>query len=144
MTSRMVVGSRVRDLQGTRRSAPYTKTLARCWNLLRDFSRARGLCDPVNFGSASVSSVNNILQQFIQHLYSTGDGHDIARHAVLSVQFVHRGLKGKLRPAWDSIESWQGERNVSLRQPLPMVVLGAICACARLWGMQAFMTGNKV
>jgi hypothetical protein len=64
-------------------------------------------------------SANRILANFIQHLYTSHNQLSTARHAVLAVQTKFRDLKSRLRPAWDSIFSWQLQQKISNRVPCP-------------------------
>ena len=66
---------------------------------------------------------NEALVEFIQWLFSSGEPVWIAVHALLAVQTARRDLKGSLRPAWDSIQSWRLQMPVRSRVPLPYLLL---------------------
>ena len=50
------------------------------------------------------------LVDFIQSVYEAKGSFLRAKYSVLATQTVFRSLKGQLRLAWDSIESWEQER----------------------------------
>ena len=69
--------------------------------------------------------INQVLVNFIQHVYDLKLAQWWALHALLWVQTEFRWLKGHLRSAWDSIASWRLLSPVRSRTPLPEPVLKA-------------------
>lgn len=131
-----------RNLQATRISGSYLKVLGQAWTALIQFCISQGFAQPSTVGK-NLSLANYILVEFIQHLYDTNNTLHLARHAVLAVQTVHRELKRHLKPAWDSIGSWTMDKEVSLRKPLPLLVLQAATALARALALDALLKGNS-
>ena len=66
---------------------------------------------------------SQMLCEHVQWLKETGRPISNARHSILSVQTYHRSLKGRLGRPWDCIKSWQLERPLKSRIPLPSVML---------------------
>ena len=104
-----------RDLQATRRGLPYRRRLALAWSELSKFAKSSGWPSPA--GLARIA--NRLLVAFVQQQFDLGRNIGTARHAVLSVQYAHRSLKGHLREAWDSLESWQQEAECGTRTEPP-------------------------
>jgi hypothetical protein len=79
-----------------------------------------------------VHLINLALISFLQSLFAA-DGHFwIATHIVLTVQVLFRHLRGNLRPAWDSIQSWQLRRAPSMsRIPATRFVM-SLLSCPAL------------
>ena len=61
------------------------------------------------------ASINRALIDYIQHNFSTDAPLWMSVHAVLAIQVKWRPLKGCLRPAWDSIQSWRMTKQVKSR-----------------------------
>ena len=87
--------------------------------------------------------MQRLLIAFIQHCYEGEADIHTARHAILVVQFLGRHLKGKLRGAWDSIESWSAEVESFLRPPLPVRALQALVGMARVLGYAYAKQGDR-
>ena len=66
---------------------------------------------------------SQVLCEHVQFLKQTGRTLSDARHTILSVQTIHRSLKGKLGRGWDCVKSWQLEQPLRSRVPLPAVML---------------------
>ena len=62
---------------------------------------------------------------FVQHAYERSYSYRSALHAVLSFQYVHRHLKSKLRPVWDSLESLGYELEVRLIAAARLLAISA-------------------
>jgi hypothetical protein len=131
-----------RNLQATRRSGTYRKALLISWNLLAAFCIHHSLAGPRDVG-ANPDMANRILIAFCQDLYQNEQAIHLATNSILALQYVHRNLRGQLRAAWDSVETWSQEVDNQNRPPMPPVVLGAFCGLARLKGLQAGLRGDK-
>ncbi len=90
-----------------------------------------GLPNPADLGTQPRTAEGTLIK-YIQHLYDSKGQFMRAKYAVLAMQNIHRELKGQLRSAWDSVESWQQEREAHLRRPMPKVVLQALAGTARM------------
>jgi len=78
-----------------------------------------------------------MLIEYIQTLFDRGRPLVLAKETVLAVQTLFRHLKGRLRPAWDSISSWRLREPVRSRVPMRIEFLIGLCrygclAAARL------------
>eukprot|EP00933_Yihiella_yeosuensis_P048966 TRINITY_DN45457_c0_g1_i1.p1 TRINITY_DN45457_c0_g1~~TRINITY_DN45457_c0_g1_i1.p1 ORF type:complete len:185 (+),score=15.47 TRINITY_DN45457_c0_g1_i1:2-556(+) len=122
---------RSRSLADTRLSTAYRQQLNLAHVALCDFFKFRGLKIPGE-SDLNVEYTNKLLVKFIQHLYETDGFIHVAKYCILSLQNKFRQLKGQLREAWDSYESWSDEQLTSLRPPLPLLILTALCYSARL------------
>lgn len=122
---------RKRNLQATRRSEKYRVQLTKAWNKLVAFTTSSGRLHPFYLFSRPWD-MQRLLIAFIQHCYEGEADIHTARHAILVVQFLGRHLKGKLRGAWDSIESWSAEVESFLRPPLPVRALQALVGMGRM------------
>jgi hypothetical protein len=132
-----------RNLQQTRRSSQYTAVLSLAYSLLVSFSISHSSPHPRTLVDQPAAA-NDLLIEFIQELYDLQKPLYIARHAILAVQHYHRTLKGLLRPAWDSIESWTFELEATSRPPMPVIVLFAFVALCRLRAIQAAKDGQPL
>lgn len=133
--------ARKRNLQATRRSAGYRRALLKAWRHLESFCRRTEHPLP-DVALRHVSSIKRLLVDFTQDCYDRQEMVELAKHAILCSQFIRRDLKGKLREAWDSVESWQAEMVLSLRPPLPPLCLWALLGWARLKAF-FFLTLNQ-
>ena len=70
----------------------------------------------------------------VQSLYEENNAVAAGRNAILAVQHVFRHIKGCFVKAWDSVRSWETLEPVSLRSPIPPLILQAIVAYAFLRG----------
>ena len=68
-------------------------------------------------------TASQMLCEHVQWLKETGRPISAGRHSILSVQTYHRSLKGKPGRPWDCIKSWQLQRPLKSRIPLPAVML---------------------
>ncbi len=127
-----------RNLQATRLSPTYRRALARAWLVFAEFCARVGASDPVSLGEQP-KVLERLLIEFCQVQYEANSryGFTCAKYALLAAQTIHRGLRGSLRLAWDSIDSWGQERQVSLRKPLPYLVCQALTGVARLLAWEA-------
>jgi len=122
------------NLQSARLSPAYRARLAHAYDVLTAWCAENGL--PIKVLAENSEVANTCLIAFIQQLFELGGVLSVATDAVLSVQTYHRELKGRLRPAWDSIASWNLLAAVRSRVPLPLLLLeaftryGALAACS--------------
>ena len=116
------------DLQSSRLSVAYRQRLNRAGSVLEQWARERG------FSLATLEQdpqkMNDVLIRFLQELFELGAAVWVGTHAVLAVQTRWRGLKGLLRPAWDSIGSWRLQSPIRSRTPLPLCLLTLFCRFA--------------
>ena len=135
-------GSRTLNLQLTRRSVGYRRQLLKAWSALSRFASLEGRPEPL-IACRDRHLISDLLVDFCQQLYETGQSIELGKHAILAVQYVARHLKGKLRKAWDSVESWGTELDVRLRPPLPSSILHALTGTARALAMDQLRMGNR-
>lgn len=133
-----------RDLLGTRRSKAYNRELIKAWLSLCLFSETF-FSGPIDLEKATIANLCVLLVSFVQHLYETrGRGaFNRAKHAILSVQIFIPRSRGKLRSAWDALESWNSEIPKSMRTAIPLPVCLAMAIVARIIsfttsGMEAY------
>ena len=120
-----------RNLQRTRLSKSYTKELDRGWMVLRMYC-LKILGFVLVLSDLSEDAVNDLLVVFIQRAYEHSRAHfHLIKHAVLAVQIRRPNLRGRLRRAWESLESWSLERSKRLRTAIPLPVLLCFCIVAR-------------
>lgn len=114
------------NLQRERLSPAYRHRLWKAGNLFAQFCQSHHH-HHLQHVLMDANRANTALIEFIQHTYEIRRPLWLATHAVLAVQTVNRELKGHLRPAWDSIQSWRLTRPVQSRTPLPEFVMKALC-----------------
>ena len=115
-------------LEVARTSTVYRKQLHEALMLLRDWVTRSRWAD-VNWEfDASVAS--QVLCEHVQWLRDAGRSIANARHAVLSAQTATRSLRGHITRAWDCIKSWQLQRPLKSRVPMPHIVLQGFFAMA--------------
>ena len=136
-------GNSRRNLQATRRNKHYIAVLLLCYNLFTAFTIHNQLPSPTELAE-DPSRAESVLERFIQHLYDDDRPMYLAKHTILAMQYYHRSLKGRLRVAWDSIESWGYEQDATNRPPMTVLILFAFVALCRLRGMQALRQGDNV
>ena len=111
-------------MQTDRLSVAYRRRLIVAGDKFLDWLSVRGRAPPEVLSSAAAA--NEALISFIQSCYDNGEALWVPTHAVLAMQTFVRPLKGRLRPAWDSISSWKLMLPVRSRTPVPRVVLEAL------------------
>ena len=112
-----------RNLQRTRLSKSYTHELDRGWMVLRTYC-LKMLGVVLVLSEFSEDAINELLVTFIQRAYEHSRSHyHLVKHAVLSVQVRRPYFRGRLRRAWESLESWGLERTKRLRTALPLPIL---------------------
>ena len=111
------------SLERSRTSATYRKRLEQAlavlliWVASSTFATASWLEDPL--------LANQVVCEWVQHIYSTGGKISLARHGILAVQTARRELKGKLGRPWDALKSWQLKLPLKSRVPMPEILLRA-------------------
>jgi hypothetical protein len=113
------------DLQRDRLSPAYRARLVKSAHAFSQWCARRGTS--IAGLSSQVERMNTYLIEYVQLLFTSGQALWKGTHTVLAVQTLHRSLKGKLRPAWDSIQSWKLMRPVRSRIPMPEPILEALC-----------------
>ena len=118
-------GEGPRSLQKSRLGVNYLRLLERAWSSVRDFNESRG--GPTLLEQTRRSApANALLVDDLQHVYEAKKRMSWGRLAILAVQHFRRHLEGRLHVAWDSIESWQAEVELThrlrlRRHPAPAV-----------------------
>jgi hypothetical protein len=74
-----------------------------------------------------VEELNFELVHYLQYLYDRGSAVWLGRYAILGLQDLNRDLRGKLRPAWDSVFSWHRLEGTQSRIPMRLEVMQALC-----------------
>lgn len=129
-----------RNLVATRRSLPYRNELHKGWQALCLFCSQTNRKAPLEL-AFNVPALSVLVTDFIQYAYENHIPFLKARHALLSVQYVCRHAKGKMKGSWDAIESWQHELEVSMRPPMPLLVLEVLVGLARVLGFAQLESG---
>ena len=126
-----------RNLQATRRSAPYNKLLLQGWSVVCCWLAAHSSTD-IEAWEQDPTTANRYLVHILQWLYDTEgvQAYRLAKHCVLAVQNFFPSLRGKLRSAWESIESWSYEVPGQLRTAIPLQVLLAMAVLARVLAVE--------
>ena len=110
-------------LEKSRTSATYRKRLEQalavllCWVCASAFAASSWLDDPL--------VTNQVLCEWIQHVFQIGGKISLARHGILAVQTSRREMKGKLGRAWDALKSWQLKSPLKSRVPMPETIMRA-------------------
>ena len=117
-----------KDLQQARLSEAYKHRLEKSFTVFKSWGSCKKL--DVEALSGSGEEMSCALIGFIQDLYEVGGALWVGTHAVLAAQTRWRNLRGQLRPAWDSIQSWKMLVPLTPRVPLPEVLLEAIARWA--------------
>ena len=130
-----------RNLVATRRSLPYRNELHKGWMALCEFCDQQQRKTPLEI-ALNLRALTLLVTDFIQFAYDNSMSFLLARHALLAVQYICRHAKGKMRGAWDAIESWHHELEVSMRPPFPLLVLEALVGLARVLGFAQLESGN--
>ena len=76
--------------------------------------------------AGDIIKFNDVLIDDLQHLYRDQAGVAAGRNCLLSVQNEFRHLKTAFHKAWDSIKSWEMIEPVSLRKPIPYLIVQAL------------------
>ena len=111
------------DLERSRTSRRYRQHLEHalgallCWVSLSVHAATDWLASPL--------LANQVLCNFVQHVFDTGGKIGLARHSILAVQTCRRELRGKLGRCWDAIKSWQLKLPLKSRVPMPELIVRA-------------------
>ena len=118
------------QLERSRLSRPYRQRL---YSALRYFCTYLASLDCIlEVVCGTPAGAERHLTKFVQFCYDNGMNIWIPRHAILAVQHLWRGLKGSLKRAWDSIQSWQMTLSARNRIPFPLEVIDALFVWAIL------------
>jgi hypothetical protein len=112
------------NLQSERLSDPYKQRLVVAGSRLGSWLETKGLTFEAAF--CAPLTANKLLVEYVQLLFERGEPLGLAVHTVLAVQTARRELKGALREAWDSVQSWKLRTPVVSRVPMPLAVLEAL------------------
>ena len=132
---------RARNLLATRRSEAYTKELWKGWKSLCVFADNNGYPPPAAL-EHDVSQLSRLLTAYVQWAYTADLPLQLAKHTLLSVQFLMRHTRGHLQSPWDAVESWSQEQELKMRPPFPLLVLRALVGTARTLGLQNLTLGR--
>ena len=126
-----------RNLQATRRSAPYNRRLLQGWAVVCCWLAAHTTVNIEDFEN-DVAGANRYLVHILQWLYDSEGvtAYVLGKHCVLAVQNFFPSLRGKLRSAWESIESWSYEIPGQLRTAIPLQVMLAMAVLARVLAVE--------
>ena len=123
--------ARRRNLQDTRVGRGYLQLLWEGYVLFNHFclyvllESTERLCEVAD-------SANRALVAYIQYAYDHQIPFKKCLHGVLGTQHLHKHLRGKLRTAWESIQSWSDEIPSKLRTPITAEILEAAVMACRL------------
>ena len=122
------------NLQQDRLSPQYKSRLVHAASLFSKF------CTSTNRDHQSVwesaMCANEALIAYAQFCFDARRPLWVVSHAILALQTSNRLLKGSLRPAWDSVQSWKLSTPVKSRTPLPHALMKAVCyhaVCNAIW-----------
>ena len=128
------------NLQDDRLSKGYKARLLQAGKMFATFCESQGFVLQHVLHNSPIA--NTALIAFIQFTYDSRRPIWVGTHAILALQTANRHMKGLLRPAWDSIQSWKLSTPVCSRVPMPESVLKAFCYFAVMQGLQ-FDTSNS-
>jgi hypothetical protein len=106
------------------------------------FADNNGFSPPIQL-SEDMPGLVRLLTAYIQWAYGADVKFHVAKHAVLSVQYLMRQTRGQLRSPWDAIESWSAELDLQMRPPFPFLVLRGLVGVARTLGLQFLGLGKS-
>ena len=93
-------------------------------------------CVPLEDATSDAGVLCRYLVEYIQFLFDNGESKNHAKHAILAVQHRFRFIdKRELKPAWDSIKSWEALRPGKLRTPCPHLIASALFVLAVCKGL---------
>ena len=87
--------------------------------------------------SSDAIGMSDMLTRHVQHLFEQNYGVPAGRQSLLSAQQDNRHLRTGLAKAWDSITSWEQISPISMRVPVPWLVLDAMFVAALIRGFSA-------
>ena len=127
---------RTLNLQEARITGKYRLVLERALNRLKLWltSNHHGALSEL---AGDTIKFNDVLIDYLQHLYRDQAGVAAGRNCLLSVQNEFRHLKTAFHKAWDSIKSWEMIEPVSLRKPIPHLIVQALAVYGFLRGFSA-------
>ena len=117
--------ARNRQAMGTLRELtvqPQTrKRYSQAKNKFYDYARSNGLTIPSNF-----TAFDDMLADYVEHLWSMGEGRALASDTVAAFQDTEPRLKGKLQVTWRLLKTWHVNEVPSRAPPLPEECLFAM------------------
>ena len=130
------------NLQEARVSVAYRHVLDGALARLKTWCAVQGEEQPETFCNDAFQMAD-LLVRHVQYLYENQFGVSAARQCILAVQTKYRHLRGKLTKSWDSVKSWEMIAPISLRVPVPFMILDAMFATALLRGFHATGTAAR-
>ena len=118
------------SLEKSRLSRPYRQRLLSALRYFVSYLHLFGLTLDVVCESARL--VETHLAEFVQCCHDERRNIWIPRHAIFAIQHLWRPYRGKLRRAWDGIQSWQLTISTFNRLPMPLEVLDAVVVWSAL------------
>ena len=112
------------DLQEARLSAGYKLLLDTAYKRLMTWCVVNSEGTPEDLSSDAIK-MSDMLTRHVQYLFENKHGVSAGRQAILCVQLRYRHLRTSLAKAWDSIKSWEQINPISMRVPLPWLVVDA-------------------
>ena len=94
-------GRGITELEKTRVSKTHRVRVARCYDHFVSWLARRGR----TLDASDPDLVASLLANYIQEGKDSGEPIWRSRYAIVGVQWMHRGLKGHLKRAWDCIAS---------------------------------------
>ena len=124
------------DLQRDRLSAGYRRALDTAFDRFNIWCVVNSHPLPATLEHDAVC-MNRLLVQYVRFLFDEQYGIFAGRHAVLAVQTKLRPLRGHLTQAWDSVKSLDLVAPISMRVPMPDLILQAMFVFAMVTGFQS-------
>ena len=121
-----------RQLATSRYSRAYKARLSQAYHLFVQWCASIGVS--IAF-PLKASLANSLLVRYVQHLFDSGATLSVASHTILSLQHLQPSLRSRLKRAWNSVWSWQLEKPLNMRRPMPHSVLQCMFATACLYGL---------
>ena len=131
-----------RNLQKTHLDPKYRRALQKALGRLQVYA-AHKYNSSVSDRISDAKSANKFLIAYIQDCYDKKLPMYYGVHAILCIQHRRRALKGHLRQAWDSIESWKQEVKTQSRIPMPRPVVEAVIGKALMGASFFHYSGNE-
>ena len=131
-----LLGGQSVNLQRARISDGYRRTLDKAFDKLSIWCVVHDRPLPQSL-EGDHPGINALLVDHLQFLFDEQFGVSSGRHALLAVQTRMRSLRGHLTQAWDSMRAWEQLAPISLRVPIPVLVLEAMFIYAMLAGFSS-------
>ena len=115
---------RALNLQRDRLSLGYRRRLQVAVHMLESWANSNGF--NLRGSIKSVKLINELLVSYCQFCYDSGKAYWVALYAVLGIQTIARALKGQLRAAFDSLQTWKLSMPIHSRLPLRHEIVVAL------------------